>query len=221
MSADLLALDGIELSYAGGRVRPLRQLELRLAAGELVCVRGKSGSGKTSLLLVAGGLLRPQAGRVRWGEQDPYAGGSGARARLRATQLGVVFQSFHLLPYLDLQTNVSLAAGGAEASQVRAALERVGLSHRATHRPGALSAGERQRAACARALVGEPRLLLADEPTGNLDEENASAVLDALSEHKERGGAVVLVTHGAVPASADRVLELREGRLEAQAEGRA
>ena len=215
MSSPLLELEGVRLSYDHGRVVPLEGVDQRVQAGARVCVRGKSGSGKTSLLLVAGGMLRPDAGRVQLAGERLYDLSAGARAHLRGRALGFVFQSFHLVPYLDVRANVarSLGPGAAGADDVEAALDAVGLSARARHRPSQLSAGERQRAALARALVGRPDVVLADEPTGNLDEDNAARVRDGLEAHRARGGAVVLVTHGDVPVSASQSWQLAGGRL--------
>ena len=184
-------------------------------------VRGPSGSGKTTLLLAIGGMLRPTSGRVIVGERDVYALSEGERARFRAETIGFVFQMFHLVPYLTALENVLLARGG-EAGKHRLAvaegiLERLRLAGRSHHRPSELSAGEKQRVALARALLGSPRAILADEPTGNLDEESAAHVMDALGEFRRSGGAVILVTHGSAPgAFADRIVSIRNGRIEGE-----
>jgi len=222
--AELLAVEDVSRRWhvRGREVLALEGVSLGLAPGELVCLRGPSGSGKTTLLLVAGGMLGPSSGRVLLAGQDLYACTARARARLRAMHVGFVFQTFHLVPYLSVRQNVALALGSSTSGErTRAAaevLERVGLGERSDHRPSELSAGERQRCALARALVGEPSLVLADEPTGNLDAENAAVVLDCLRDFRERGGAVALVTHAAPPADATRSLALDAGRIAAGGE---
>ena len=170
-----------------------------------MAVRGPSGCGKTTLLLTAGGLLRPDAGKVAVNGQELYALGDEARARIRAANIGFVFQQFHLVPYLSVRDNVlsaalalPLADAGKRAEQL---LDELGLAHRSHHVPAELSTGERQRTALARALLHQPRLLLADEPTGNLDADNGRLVLAKLAEHAHAGGAVLLVTHDADAAA--------------------
>ena len=214
----MLALDQITQTYPGphGPVTALAPVSLTVAAGEFVVVQGPSGAGKTTLLLIAGGLLAPSAGTVRLGDADVYALAPETRNRLRAERVGFVFQQFHLLPYLTVLENVltptlaeSLADAPAHAHEL---LARFGLAARAHHRPAALSTGERQRAALARALLRRPALLLADEPTGNLDPTNAAAVLAALRAHATDGGAVLLVTHDdRANPGATRVVRLAPG----------
>ena len=202
----------------GSEVTSLDRFTAEIGTGEFVAVRGPSGSGKTTLLLTLGGMQRPSAGLVQFGGRDLYALSPADRAGLRSTEIGFVFQMFHLVPYLDLLGNVLLAAPGkpGQAERQRAAglLDELGLAERATHRPGELSAGERQRLAVARALLNRPRVILADEPTGNLDSENAAEVIRHLAEFHQAGGTVVLVTHGtAAETHADRILRLEQGRL--------
>ena len=202
----------------GSEVTSLDRFTAEIGTGEFVAVRGPSGSGKTTLLLTLGGMQQPSAGLVQFGGRDLYALSPADRAGLRSTEIGFVFQMFHLVPYLDLLGNVLLAAPGkpGQAERQRAAglLDELGVSKRATHRPGELSAGERQRLAVARALLNRPRVILADEPTGNLDSENAAEVIRHLAEFHQAGGTVVLVTHGtAAETHADRILRLEQGRL--------
>ena len=189
-----------------------------IGAGEFVAVRGPSGSGKTTLLLTLGGMQRPSAGLVQFSGHDLYGLSSADRAGLRSGEIGFVFQMFHLVPYLDLMGNVLLASPGKPGPAVRQRagelLDKLGLAERVSHRPGELSAGERQRLAVARALLNRPKLILADEPTGNLDPENAAEVVRHLAEFHKTGGTVVLVTHGtAADTHADRILRLKQGRL--------
>ncbi len=197
----VLAIEGIGKTYHGraGPVRAVSSFSLRVEGGEFAALQGPSGSGKTTVLLSAGGLLRPDEGRVEVEGRDLYALPAEARARLRAAKIGFIFQEFHLLPYLSVLENVlvpSLAAGAPEARRrAEELIDRFGLRHRARHVPSELSTGERQRVAFARALLNRPRLLLADEPTGNLDPENGLAVLASLGEFAREGGAVLLVTH--------------------------
>ena len=202
----------------GSEVTSLDRFTAEIGTGEFVAVRGPSGSGKTTLLLTLGGMQQPSAGLVQFGGRDLYALSPADRAGLRSAEIGFVFQMFHLVPYLDLMGNVLLASPGkpGQALRQRAAglLDELGLAERATHRPGELSAGERQRLAVARALLNRPRVILADEPTGNLDSENAAEVIRHLAEFHQAGGTVVLVTHGtAAEIHADRILRLEQGRL--------
>jgi ABC-type lipoprotein export system ATPase subunit len=201
-----------------GEVRSLDAVSLTVRRGEFVCVRGPSGCGKTTLLLTLGAMLRPTRGVVRVGGKDVYALSPAGRAQFRARTIGFVFQMFHLLPYLSVRDNVLLAAGRAARADQRAdasrLLARLGLDARLGHRPAQLSAGERQRTAVARAMLNRPELILADEPTGNLDPENAREVCNHLKAFQQAGGTVLVVTHGATAESfADRIVEMRAGRI--------
>jgi putative ABC transport system ATP-binding protein len=202
----------------------LREVTLSVRKGERVSIMGASGAGKSTLLHLLGGLDRPSGGQVLFEGQDIYSWSAARRTELRATRIGFVFQSYHLLPELDLVDNVLLPAlsrSGAlrrmDALRERALglLDRVGLKARAAHRPLELSGGEQQRAALARALMNEPDLLLADEPTGNLDSGTGQQVLDYLfALVQESGHTLILVTHNdAVAALCNRQLVLRDGRL--------
>jgi ABC-type lipoprotein export system ATPase subunit len=197
----MLSLRQVRKTYEGpkGPVVALADFSLEIGAGEFVAVRGPSGSGKTTLLLVGGGLLRPDAGQVLLHGQSIYDVPREARARLRAASIGFVFQQFHLVPYLSVLDNVLTPALAQAQPDARARatelVERFGLTPRLHHVPAELSTGERQRTALARALLNRPRLLLADEPTGNLDDANGDLVLGALAEFAKAGGAVLLVTH--------------------------
>ena len=215
----MLEVDAVCKTFSGphGPVPVLQDLSLRVPAGRFIAVQGPSGCGKTTLLLIAAGLLRPDAGRVRLGGQDLYAMAAAQRSRVRATGVGMVFQQFHLVPYLSALENVLCPVLAADLPQARQRadelLERFGLSQRRDHLPSQMSTGERQRTALARALLHRPGLLLADEPTGNLDAQNAGAILDCLVEFARSGGAVLMVTHEAAAAArADEVVQLAAPR---------
>jgi ABC-type lipoprotein export system ATPase subunit len=195
---------------------------LAIEPGRFVSVQGPSGCGKSTLLMVVGGLNRPTTGGVRVAGEDLAAMSPAARARFRARRIGFVFQTFHLLPYLTVLENVLTAAlpGDGAESRRRATemLDRFQLSHRLRHRPGELSTGECQRVAIARAMINQPDLILADEPTGNLDPANAAGVLELLSDFHRSGGTVLLVTHQDSAAHyAERTIHLREGEVESDA----
>ncbi|MHC5054829.1 MAG: ABC transporter ATP-binding protein [Planctomycetota bacterium] len=216
MGAHVLELDGVQKTYASpgaGSLAVLDGIALSVGAGDFVAVRGPSGCGKSTLLLVCGTLLRPDGGTVTIGCEDVYALSADRRARLCAERVGFVFQQFHLIPYLTVRENVlagtvALPVADAEA-KAEELIERFGLGARADHHPSQLSTGERQRTGLARALLRDPKLVLADEPTGNLDDENGRAVLEALSEFAEGGGAVLMATHDSVAAeAADRSITL-------------
>lgn len=220
MSA-LLQIENLDRSYAGPRgiVNAVAGVSLTVNAGEFVAVRGPSGCGKTTLLLAAGALLQPSCGRVLLNGQSPYELSSGARARFRAENIGFVFQQFHLVPYLDVLDNIlaptlALEANGDHRARASELAQRFGLQDRLHHVPSALSTGERQRVALARALLNRPKLLLADEPTGNLDEQNGQLVFRCLAEFARDGGAVLLVTHEPRAGElATRTLHMEGGRI--------
>jgi putative ABC transport system ATP-binding protein len=209
------------MNYAIGarRVPVLRGVDLRIEAGSRVAIAGPSGSGKTSLLLLLAGLERPAAGRIRFAGADLAMLDADGLADLRRDRIGIVFQSFHLLPSLSALDNAALPlqmAGAAGARETAGEmLARVGLQDRLHHRPSQLSGGEQQRVAIARALVHRPSLLLADEPTGNLDDQSAGSVRDLLfGLNDELGTTLVLVTHDLdFAARCDRVLRLHDGQL--------
>lgn len=216
----MLGFTDVTRRFAGrrGAVQALDRVSLTVEAGELVVVGGPSGCGKTSLLLSAGGLLAPDAGRVEIDGQDLYALSPNRRAAWRTRTTGFVFQQFHLIPYLSALDNVR-APGLATArspspDRAAALLAGLGLEERIHHRPAELSVGEQQRTALARALFNEPGLLLADEPTGNLDPDNARILFEHLGAFARAGGAVLVVTHDAAAAAfADRIVQMEHGRF--------
>jgi len=220
-ASPLVALDDVHLTLASaaGPVDILRGISLTIAAGETVALLGPSGSGKSSLLMVLAGLERPSAGQVRLAGQDLAALNEDGLARLRRDHVGIVFQSFHLIPTMTALENVAIPlelAGDRDAlAAAEAALARVGLGHRLSHYPGQLSGGEQQRVAIARAFAAGPQLLLADEPTGNLDGETGRAVMDCLfAEHARLGTALLLITHDAeLAARCEREIRLADGHI--------
>ena len=203
----------------GSDVQALAGVDLCVERGEFVVLRGPSGCGKSTLLLALGSLRRPTSGQVRLDGRDLYALPDAERRKLRMGPIGFVFQEMHLLPYLDARSNVALAVEGASHAEAMArasdVLEGLDLGDRLAHKPAQLSAGERQRVAVARALVREPQVILADEPTGSLDPRSAALVLGRLSEFQRAGGTVVLVTHavGLEMDSEMRSLDMRAGRF--------
>lgn len=222
----ILSLDAVTLTLAAnaGPVEILRGITLDVGRGQSVGLVGPSGSGKSSLLMLMGGLERASSGRVLALGQDLGAMSEDALARFRRGHMGVVFQSFHLIPTMTALENVATPlelAGAPDAfARAEAELAAVGLAHRADHYPSQLSGGEQQRVALARAAAPRPEILLADEPTGNLDGANGAAIVELLFGLRDRHGAtLVLVTHDeGLAARCDRVVRLADGRLAAPAQ---
>ena len=218
MTDRLLTVNDFEVRTA---LQVLRGVDVSVSVGEFVALCGASGSGKTTLLHLLGGLDEPDSGNIRVGEIDLTRMSKRAVARFRNWEIGFVFQAYHLLPELDALENVALPARMARrpvtAAETRAKelLTRVGLSKRMEHRPNELSGGEQQRVAIARALINEPRLVLADEPTGNLDSATGEEIISLLSDlHKEQEVTLIVATHDEnVAAHTERVLRLTDGRI--------
>ena len=215
MARTLVRLEGVSRHY--DRLKALDRVDLDIREGEWLAVMGPSGSGKSTLVHLLGALDRPTAGRIEVDGAEISTMGDEERVRFRRERVGIVFQQFHLLPYLTALENVMVAQhyhSMVDERSALAALERVGLADRARHLPAQLSGGEQQRVCVARALINQPRLILADEPTGNLDEDNEDRVLALLQELHAEGHTIVVVTHTArVGNLADRRVELRHGRL--------
>jgi lipoprotein-releasing system ATP-binding protein len=223
MSEPILKARGLVKTYSNGvqDTVVLRGVDLDIGRGEVVAIIGPSGAGKTTLLYLLGGLAKPTEGRVLLKDQDLYAKDDAQLSRIRNQKIGFVFQFHHLLPELNAVENVALplmiSGKGASAARkaARQLLVEVGLSHRLEHKPGELSGGEQQRVAIARALSLSPEIIMADEPTGNLDKATASSIHDLLLESsRARGQALVLVTHNeALSQKARRIIHMEDGKI--------
>jgi len=226
MTQPLLRLEGVTKVYRMGQVEvpALRGVDLTIDPGAFLAIMGPSGSGKSTLLHIAGLLDRPTSGRVLWAGDEVSSLRSARLAELRGRHIGFVFQTFNLMPTLSALENVELPLvfqGERPRERKRRAaqlLALVGLADRQRHRPGQLSGGERQRVAIARALASDPQLILADEPTGNLDSASGREILEVLRDLNERGKTLVLVTHDVEAAKVARnILRMRDGRIEGEA----
>jgi len=223
-SGSAIALTGINLALGRGatRVHILKDIDLHIGTGEAVGLVGPSGSGKSTLLMIMAGLERPDTGSVAVAGENLGALGEDALARFRGRNVGIVFQSFHLIPTMTALENVAipleLAGADDAAARAAAALAAVGLADRHAHYPAELSGGEQQRVALARARAPDPAILIADEPTGNLDETTGSEIIDLLfAGRAERATTLVLVTHDPLLAGrCDRVVRMRSGRIEGE-----
>jgi len=218
----MIRLESIRRRYASDEVETtaLADINLAVAEGEFLAIMGPSGCGKSTLLNILGTVDRPSAGRYMFGDRDLAALAEAELAQLRGRTLGFVFQSFNLIDELTIQENVALGlayrkgAQGDKRQRIEQAMDRVGISHRARHYPHQLSGGQQQRAAIARAIVGDPSLILADEPTGNLDTENGQQVMDILTSLNGEGATIIMVTHS--PSHADmakRRIDMLDGRI--------
>ncbi len=222
---DAIALRGVNLSLGRGaaRVHILRDIDLNIGRGEAVGLLGPSGSGKSTLLMVMTGLERPDSGSVTVAGEDLQRLGEDELARFRGRAIGIVFQAFHLIPTMTALENVAvpleLAGVGDALARAKHELAGVGLGDRLHHYPAELSGGEQQRVALARALAPNPAIIVADEPTGNLDETTGGDIIELLFRgHRERGTTLVLVTHDtALAARCGRVLHMHSGRLDSRA----
>ena len=222
-------LENVHLSLGRGaaRVHILKGISLKIGRGDTTGLVGPSGSGKSTLLMVMAGLERPDSGAVKVDGTDLDRLGEDALARFRGKRIGIVFQSFHLIPTMTALENVAipleLAGAAAPFERARAGLDAVGLTHRFAHYPAQLSGGEQQRVALARALAPNPLILVADEPTGNLDETTGQTIIDLIfSRKRELGTTLILVTHDlALASKCDRIVKLRSGFVEDPSAGSA
>ena len=221
--APLISLRGVNFSYraAGRRVDALRDITLDVERGEFVSICGPSGCGKSTLLNIMGTLDRPEAGSVLFHGQNVADAAPGALARLRAFDIGFVFQSFNLIDSLSVYENIKLALLYRHKpdfhidERVQEVMDLVGIAHRANHLPNQLSGGQQQRCAIARAIVGKPSIILADEPTGNLDSENAAQIFNILKAVNAEGCTLVIVTHAPAQADqAERIVEMLDGKIQ-------
>jgi putative ABC transport system ATP-binding protein len=198
----------------GIKINALDNISLDIDEGEFIVIRGASGSGKTTLLLTLGTMLKPTEGNYLFDNNEVYSMNGKERNIFRAKNIGFVFQMFHLLPYLSVIENVTVPTLGKNIVKAKEILNELGLSKRINHKPFALSSGEKQRTAVARALINNPKLILADEPTGNLDPDNAEEVIRLFSKFHKDGGTVVVVTHGSeVEQFANRVFTMKDGKI--------
>ena len=217
----MIRIQNLQKSLHGGghKVRIINDLDLHIPAGQFISITGPSGSGKSTLLGLMAGLDSPTNGHVFLDGKDLTQLGENQLARLRGQKVGIIFQSFYLIPTLTAHENVSipceLSSGNHSEDKAKEALQSVDLSHRLNHYPGQLSGGEQQRLAVARAFVNNPKLILADEPTGNLDSANSQIIIDLLEKlHYQHGVTLVLVTHELDIASrAERIIGLEDGRI--------
>jgi putative ABC transport system ATP-binding protein len=213
--ATLVQVDDLRKEF--GNVRALAGVSFSVEAGEWIAIMGPSGSGKTTLINILGGLDMPTAGQAVVDGVDVARLDEAGLTRFRAQKIGFIFQQFHLVPYLTALENVMLAQyfhSTTDENEAQRALERVGLGDRVEHLPGALSGGEQQRVAVARALINHPKLILADEPTGNLDEANEETVIKLFKELHREGHTILMVTHDAsIGNLADRRIEFAHGKL--------
>ena len=207
-----------KFNSAKEKVVALNDIDLVVQKSEFVLIKGESGSGKSTLLFIMGGMLNPTSGKIIVNNKDLFTLSEADRSKYRANEIGFVFQSYHLLPYLNVQENIMLTDKlpkiNIAKEDVHQIAKELGIADRLNHKPSQLSAGEKQRVALARALITKPSIILADEPTGNLDEKNTIEVLNYLKSFQKNGGTVIMVTHGNLADSyATRTIKLEKGTL--------
>ncbi len=200
------------------RVQALDEVSFQIDEGDFALVKGPSGCGKSTLLFALGGLLNPSSGTIRIAGKDLYMFSEKERNQYRSTKIAFIFQSYHLIPYLSILDNILLLNKintiQVSKREITNIAQKVNIHHRLDHKPSELSVGEKQRASLVRALVVNPQVILADEPTGNLDPENAMEVIKYLSEYHARGGTVVMVTHGTdADACANKQIQMKNGQI--------
>ncbi len=216
----MLEIKNVSKTFDGpdGKVEALKDTNLSLRPGEFVAIHGPSGSGKSTLLLTAAGMLAPDKGKVFLEKQDFYSLSVNERSIFRGKRIGFVFQQFCLVNYLSVAENIMSPSAAVACNNCRQRakelIKKFNLEHRTNHYPAQLSTGERQRVAMARAMFNNPAIIMADEPTGNLDEDNSKAIIDFLSDFKNKNGAVLVVTHDSrIIDFADRSIKLSEGTV--------
>ena len=216
----MIALKSIKKEFITGKnkIMALDQIDLDVQRSEFVLIKGESGSGKSTLLFVLGAMMQPSSGKVIIDRKDIYSMSEKERSFYRAHEIGFVFQSYHLLPYLTVYDNIfllnKLPGVKVVKDDILEITGQLGIQKRLLHKPSQLSAGEKQRVSLARAMITKPSLILADEPTGNLDEKNTIEVLNYLKKYQQNGGTVVMVTHGNLPDSyATQKIEMAKGNL--------
>ena len=216
----MLEVSHVSKVFNSGRkkVQALDEVSFQIDEGDFALVKGPSGCGKSTLLFALGGLLNPSSGTIRIAGKDLYMFSEKERNRYRSTKIAFVFQSYHLIPYLSILDNILLLNKinriQVSKREITNIAEKVNIHHRLDHKPSELSVGEKQRASLVRALVVNPQIILADEPTGNLDPENAMEVINYLSEYHARGGTVVMVTHGTdTDACANKQIQMKNGQI--------
>ncbi len=220
----MIRLQNVTKTYSstGQTVKALENINLDIERGRFLVLRGPSGSGKTTLLMAIAGMLRPGSGEVFFENHNVYEMDTHKRANFRAKNIGFGFQAFHLVPYLNVLENVVLAGTTSKKESLAGAielLEQLSMTDRISHKPSALSSGEKQRTAIARAMLNKPKLILADEPAGNLDPDNAAAVFGYLSDYHKQGGTVILVAHDSeAERLAERIIYMEDGRIEQNVE---
>lgn len=216
----MVEIQHISKIFASGKneVLALDKIDLKVDKSEFILIKGESGSGKSTLLFIMGGMLHPSSGTVIVNNSDLFNLSEQNRTDYRAHEIGFVFQSYHLLPYLNVMDNIMLSNNLHQTQfkkeNVIEITKELGIEERLYHKPSQLSAGEKQRVALARALITNPSLILADEPTGNLDEKNAIEVMKYLKSYQKKGGTVIMVTHGNLADSySTRIINLDKGKL--------
>ncbi|MCT4601445.1 MAG: ABC transporter ATP-binding protein [Marinifilum sp.] len=216
----MIEIRGLEKRFNSGHksVVALNNIHLQISKGEFALIKGSSGCGKSTLLFCMGGLLKPSSGTIRVSGKDLYSMSEQEKLTFRVRKMGMVYQSYHLLPYFNVAENIRISSRldgvSFREDELMTMAKRLKIDHRLSHQPSELSVGEKQRVCLARTLILKPEIILADEPTGNLDPENSTVVLQCLNEFKREGGTVVMVTHGTeADLFATRQIEMNNGKV--------
>ncbi|QDU81651.1 putative ABC transporter ATP-binding protein [Polystyrenella longa] len=214
--SNMIEFKKVQQQFQTGRelIEPLVDITFKVEPGDFAVIQGASGAGKSTLLLIAGGLMQPTSGTVHVADVEVTSTSPAQLNQFRSKKVGFVFQMFHLVPYLNVRDNIRMGQLNKDLDAIEKLMKRLGLSSRAESFPAMLSAGEQQRTALARAMIHQPSVILADEPTGNLDPENAAEVLGLLDEYRRQGGTVLAVSHGRdILEFANRTLVLKNGKI--------